>query len=282
MSSKKLVYFLLVSLVYGFVAGGIAYGQSVGNMTFKGTVTDADGEPVGGYKIEATTIPVDARFFNTVAHSRSDGSYTLGFLSFQGGKLSTGTEIKITATDSQDNVVGTVRYTLTAENIDTTTAVIDVSLSGLSVELEKNEVPADGISTSQITVTVKEGGNPVTGDTVTISADRGSVSTPTDNGDGTYSATYTAPSLALTAPMDDGISVQSDQLDQEKATSIRLTVVPTTVDVTVDPNQFTADTPGTGAVTITVKRGADLISDETVTVGLSRSDGKADTGTISL
>ena len=36
MSSKKLVYFLLVSLVYGFVAGGIAYGQSVRQYDFQG------------------------------------------------------------------------------------------------------------------------------------------------------------------------------------------------------------------------------------------------------
>ena len=56
--------------------------------------------------------------------------------------------------------------------------------------------------------------------------------------------------------------------------------MPTVVDITVAPNTFTADTPGTGAVTITVKRGTDLISDETVTVGLSRGDGKSDTGTI--
>ena len=80
--------------------------------------------------------------------------------------------------------------------------------------------------------------------------------------------------------MDAEITVQSSQLGDERTASITLTVVPTTVEVTVDPSTFTADTPGTGDVTITVTRGADLISDETVTVGLSRSDGKTDAGTI--
>ena len=281
MSNKKLVYFLIVSLVYGLIAGGLAHGQSATSLTFTGTVTDAAGEPAGGYEMEATVVPVNPLFIATESHSGSDGTYTLALISFLGGQLSAGDEIKISAKDSGDNVVGAAKYIITADAIAALQAIVDISLSGLSAELEKNEVPADGVSTSKITVTVNEAGSPVTGDTVTISADQGTVSDVTNNGDGTYTATYTAPSLALTASMDDEISVGSAQLNQERTTSIRLIIVPTVITVAVAPNTFTADTPGTGAVTITVKRGADLISDEMVELDLSRSDGKPDAGAVS-
>ena len=282
MSSKKFVYLLMtVAIVCGFIASDTAYGQSKSsNLVVKGTVWNADDTPATGHTV-AGEITGASVLDVSPGSTGPDGSYQYAFISL-GNEITAGDIVTLTVSDSAQNVVGIKEYTVKAEDLPPPSIVeLDISLAGLSVELEKSEVPADGISTSQITVTVEEDGSPVTGDTVTISADRGSVSTTADNGDGTYSATYTAPSLALTAPMDDEISVRSDQLDQEKTTSISLTVVPTTVDVTVDPNRFTADTPGTGAVTITVKRGADLISDETVTVGLSRSDGKADTGTIS-
>ena len=282
MSSKKFVYLLMtVVIVCGFIASDIAYGQAKSsNLVVKGTVWNADGTAATGHTV-AGEIAGASVLDVSPGSTGPDGGYQYAFISLS-NEITAGDIVTLTVSDSAQNVVGVKEYIVKAEDLPPPSIVeLDISLAGLSVELEKSEVPADGISTSQITVTVEEDGNPVTGDTVTISADRGSVSTPTDNGDGTYIATYTAPSLALTAPVDDEISVRSDQLDQEKTTSISLTVVPTTVDVTVDPNQFTADTPGTGAVTITVKRGADLISDETVTVGLSRSDGKADTGTIS-
>ena len=134
----------------------------------------------------------------------------------------------------------------------------NITLSALAVEFENPQIPADGVSTSQITVT---GADP--GDTITISATHGSVSAVTENADGTYTATYTAPSRALRAPLADQITVRSAELDQERTGTITLTVVPTIVDVTVAPNTFTADTPGTtGDVTITVTRGTDRISDE--------------------
>ena len=282
MSSKKFVYLLMtVALVCGFIMGDTAYGQSrSSSLLVKGTVWNADGTPVTGHTVAGEIAGASVLNVSPV-NTGPDGGYQYAFISLS-NEITAGDIVTLTVSDSAQNVVGIKEYIVTAEDLPPPSIVdLDISLAGLSVELEKSEVPADGISTSQITVTVEEDGNPVTGDTVTISADRGSVSTPTDNGDGTYIATYTAPSLALTAPVDAEISVRSDQLDQEKTTSISLTIVPTTVDVTVDPNQFTADTPGTGTVTVTVKRGADLISDETVTVGLSRSDGKADTGTIS-
>ena len=277
MSSKKLVYFLVVSLVYGLIAGGVAHGQSTGTFTIEGIVMNAAGEPAAGLKIEAQ--PSEFISFT----SRDDGSYILAFLSFTGSQISVGDQIQITATDSDGNDVGRTTYMITAEDVNASPpgATIDIILSGISVELNPSELPADGLSTSTITITVQEAGNPVTGDTVTVSADKGDVTEATEGENGVYTATYTAPSLALIVPDVAQLSVRSTQLDQEVTASITLMVVPTDVMVTVDPDTFRADTPEPAAVTVMVNRGATPVADETVTLALSRDDGGSDMGMVS-
>ena len=267
MSSTKLTHFLIVLLVCGLIASGTAHAQIGG---IGGTVSNPDGTLVVGAIVEAPGFGT----IQTTSKTGEDGAYFLPYISFQNIVIVVGDTITVQVTDTEGNVTERT-HTVTAADTAAGTATFDITLSALAIALEKAEVPADGVSTSQITVT---GVDP--GDEITISAMQGSVSTVTENADGTYTATYTAPSLALSAPLADQITARSAELDEERTGTITLTVVPTTVDVTVDPSTFTADTPGTGVVTITVKRGADLISDEEVTVGLSRSDGKADTGTI--
>jgi hypothetical protein len=67
----------------------------------------------------------------------------------------------------------------------------------LTLGLSPDTISADGSSTSVATATVKDANaNPVAGDTVAFTAPNDpdvQVSTTTDNGDGTYSATFTAP-----------------------------------------------------------------------------------------
>ena len=60
MSSKRLVYLLMVLIVCGSVAGGIAYGQSTNSVTFQGTVL-IDGNPAPGITITAANSAGDAR-----------------------------------------------------------------------------------------------------------------------------------------------------------------------------------------------------------------------------
>ena len=268
MSNKQLVYLLMVLVVCCSVAGGIAHGQSTGTVTFKGTVL-IDDNPAPGITITGANSAGIAGLIRSV-ESRDDGSYLYGWISFS-GVVSAGDTFTFTLTDSGGNSQETAPYTLTA--VDTAVPfTVDLDLvplsAGITVQSDLSALPADGTSTSTITAKVQDdSGNPVTGDTVTISADtgKGTVGATTDNGDGTYTATYTAPSLALTASDTAQISAESAQLGETATTSITLTAVSTTVTVTVEPNIFSADTPGTGTVTISVDR-AGPVADETVTI----------------
>ena len=98
-----------------------------------------------------------------------------------------------------EDVAKTVSPRIIIENV---TSVLSIDLvpfpSGLlAKQMEIKALPdkliADGSQTAQITVTLKdEYGNPVTDETVTITATLGEVSKVKNNGDGTYSATYTS------------------------------------------------------------------------------------------
>ena len=45
MSSKKFICLFMVAIVCGFIAGGIAHGQSTDSFRIEGTVTNPDGTP---------------------------------------------------------------------------------------------------------------------------------------------------------------------------------------------------------------------------------------------
>ena len=274
MSSKKFVYLLMmVAIVCGFIAGDTAHGQSTGSLSFKGTVMEADGTPAPGYAISGETVPANPTFTFVGVISRTDGSYNLTAFSITGAKINVGDQVKITATDAEGNDISVI-YTVTAEDIvdNAGNVNLDIVLSGITVTVDPVEIPADGSSTSTVTVTVMEGGDGVAGDTVTISADKGAVGAVTDAGNGTYTATYTAPSLVLIIPDVAQIDVNSATTGESGRAAIALVPVPTTVSVSVAPSVFSADTEGTGAVTVTVDR-AGPVADETVTLALSPAVG---------
>ena len=176
MSSKKFVYLLMmVAIVCGFIAGDTAHGQSTGSLSFKGTVMEADGTPAPGYAISGETVPANPTFTFVGVTSRTDGSYNLTAFSITGAKINVGDQVKITATDAEGNDISVI-YTVTAEDIvdNAGNVNLDIVLSGITVTVDPVEIPADGSSTSTVTVMVQEGGTGVTGDTVTISADKGS------------------------------------------------------------------------------------------------------------
>ena len=274
MSSKKFVYLFMVAIVFGFMTSGAAYGQSTGNITFKGTVMDADGTPAPDYAISGETVPANAAFNFVGNPSRTDGSYHLVVFSFgedAGAKLNVGDMIKITVTDAQGNDVS-VTHTLTGADITGGIVNLDITLSGLTVEVDPGELPADGKSTSTITVTVQEGGAGLTGDTISVSVDRGTVdATATEVGNGVYTATYTAPSSLPLIPIVQ-ISVSSATTGDSVSAAILLKPVPTTVAVDVSPSVFSADTPSTGAVTVSVER-VGPVTNETVTLALNPAVG---------
>lgn len=270
MSSKKFVYLLMmVAIVCGFTLADTVHGQSTGSISFKGTVLDADGNPAPGYAITGETVPANAAFVFTGVPSRADGTYDMVAFSFAGGQLNVGDMVKITATDAQGNAIS-VTHTLTVA--DVTTRIVDALdiIIGAGVDVQSSEagLPADGTSTSTITITVTESGDGVTGDTVTIAADKGTVTAVTEVGNGVYTATYTAPALVLVVPDVAQVTAASATTGESGDVSIALTPVPTTVEVSVAPRIFSADTTGIGAITVTVDR-AGPVADETVTLALA-------------
>ena len=273
MSSKKFVYLVMtVAIVCGLIAGDTAHGQSAGSLTFHGNVLDADDNPAPGYTISAEFVPVQTGF-QFIPVSRPDGSYSLGVWGFSIGgppaKINVGDRIKITATDADGNATS-VTYTVTVEAVATSSVKdLNISLSGLTVQADPPSIPADGSTTSTITVTVREGSEGVTGDTIALSVDKGTVdATATEVGNGVYTATYKAPSLVLIGPDIANITVSSTATELDDSVPILLTPVPTTVTVDVDPYTFIADTPSTGAVTVTVDR-AGPVTDAAVELALN-------------
>ena len=67
----------------------------------------------------------------------------------------------------------------------------------LTVTISANPTTINSSETSNITITITDGTNPVTGTTVILESNNGgSFSSVTDNGDGTYTATFTAPTVS--------------------------------------------------------------------------------------
>ena len=182
--------------------------------------------------------------------SLSDSAFPLPGFS---PEISVGEQIEITVSDG-GTVVHSEVHTVTAAEIEAAFAgtTINITLTDIDVKADPDELYADGTSNSTIKVTV---GGGVT-EKPTITVDKGTLGDITDEGDGVYTVTYTAPSLAITFPPIDTalISAELTSTGQSASTVIVLLPVPTTVEVDIDRKEFNADTPGTGTVTVTVDR----------------------------
>ena len=250
------------------------YAQSTDTFNLSGTVSDKDGAAVEGLSVEASGFP--AKFM-----TRADGSFDLVFFSFTRGQISTGDDIVITVKD-RDEIVTAVMYSVTAADIAAIPpgATVDIQLSGLDAVVTTTTLPADGKSTAPITVNIVVAGEPVSGDTVTITAEQGTVGDVTDNGDGTYSAAYTAPELILTEPTTDTITIQSENTGETTTTTLTLEPVPTLVSVTATPSSFLADSGTAGTVNVNVSRGGEPVADAEISISASRADAGTDAGTV--
>ena len=279
MSRGKLVRFLfLVTLASGLMMGESAHAQSVNAFQLNGTLTDADGTALAGYTVEA---PIAVSILASASITDADGKYAILYSGFE-AVVTVGDVIEITVKDPAGNIVGTTSYTVTEGDIGARIgeATHNILLSGLNVELDNIQLPADGESQAEITVSIESGDGPVIGDTVTITTDMGSVGEVTDNGDGTYTAVYTAPALVIDESTSDTINVSSDTTGDTKTTTVTLEPVPTVIALSVEPSVFTAGAGGTGAIAISVSRGGNAVADAELSLGLTRADGGTDTGTV--
>ena len=254
-------------------ASEIVHAQSSLSFFLSGTVTDKDGVPV-----EGLSVGVDKSRFET----RDNGTYSIILLSFSNAdRFDVGDTLDITVTDGAETVGGT-NYVITTADIASNPpgATVDIPLSGLDVVVTPTTLPADGMSTATITVKIVVGGEAVSGDTVTITPEQGTVGDVTDNGDGTYTATYTAPELVLTDSTMDTITIESTTTGETTTATVILEPVPTQVSVTANPNSYTANGGAAGMVTVAVSRGAYAVLDADISVSASRADSGMDTGSV--
>ena len=276
------MFLCCVTLAAGLMSAGseVAEAQFTTTFIISGTVTDKDGAPLPGLEVDVVT-PSGFGSFITRAGVEQAGTYSLAYLSFGGGKIYVDDEIVIRVTDGAGKAF-THTHVVTARNVASNPpgAEVDIRLSGLDVLVSTSTLPADGESTTAITVNIIDAGEPVTGDTVTINAEQGSVGDVTDNGDGTYSATYTAPELVLTSSTPDTISIQSAITGEASTATVTLEPVPTLVSVSVTPNSFMAGGTEGGMVEVMVSRGGDPVADAQVSVNANRADGGADAGSV--
>ncbi|MGC5169034.1 invasin domain 3-containing protein [Microbacterium sp. DT81.1] len=197
---------------------------------------DANGNPVptGGDTVEITTTAGtigsttdngDGTYSATLTAPTTTGTATVGFL------LNT-----VTATDTVD--VGFV-----PDVPDPTTSAITVSPA---------ELVADGASTSTVTVTVRDAnGNPLTtgGEDVEIGSTLGSVGATTDNGNGTYTATLTAPTTPGTATVGFTLNTVAGT-DTAAVQFVPGPADPATSTITATPAQLVADGASESEITV--------------------------------
>ena len=259
----RLVWFLCcITLAAGLMsaAGGTAHAQSASSFLLSGTVVDGDGAPVQGLSVGV------AGYGSFV--TRADGSFNI--LLIRPGAafiVSVGDTLNLSVRDGEQ-VVTTFAYTITEEDIASSPpgATVSIGLSGLEAVLSPSSLPADGMSTTVITVNNVADGQPVTGDTVTITAGQGTVGDVTDNGDGTYSATYTAPELVLSEDATDTITIESASTGETTTVDVTITPVPTLLSVSANPAIFTAGSGETGIIGVNVSRGGDAVADAEISI----------------
>jgi adhesin/invasin len=136
---------------------------------------------------DTVTLATDLGSLSSVTDN-SDGTYTATLTS----ATTTGTAT-ITGTVNTDAITDTETVTFIPGAADPTTSLITaVPIS----------MVADGVTTSTITVQLKDANNnnlTSGGDTVALATDLGSLGSLTDNSDGTYTATLTSATTTGTA-----------------------------------------------------------------------------------
>ena len=285
MNKVTCVSFLLIVLLTLTLGLDSVYGQAP-SFSIRGNVTEADGTAVGeGYTVKGVNQRVSSWSIYTDGRTRADGSYTdIMFMDFFGKTTNVGDQIVLTV---DENATGQTKgrkvYTVTQQMVTAMSASVEIRLSGIMAEFSpSSEVLADGTSSLQVTVTVQdETGELVKDDSLTLESSKGSViGNIVNNGDGTYSTTYSPLSLVISGSVSDSLKVTSSKLNQSVLETVTLLEVPTVVTLSVSDKMFQADESKTSSVTVTVKRGT-AVKDETIEISAIRTDGVSDAGLVS-
>ncbi|MDP7281136.1 MAG: Ig-like domain-containing protein, partial [Candidatus Poribacteria bacterium] len=213
----RFCFLLLVTLISTLLPqAGQAQADS---LLLSGTVKNVDGTVAGaGYSVVTENQRVKSGWFaELTTETRDDGTFSTNFIDVFGpNKTEVGDQIIITVTEiATGKIKGKKTYTVTVADVDAMEASVEVMLSGITTTFVPAEVLADGKSTSAITISVQDEGEPVLDDTLTLIVAEGAVGDVINNGDGTYSTVYTAPSVEVSGAKAVAVSIESTKLDQE-------------------------------------------------------------------
>lgn len=263
------------STVVGFTAGAASAASStisaspsavtadgVSTSTVTVTLIDINGNPLstsGG----TVTMSSDAGALSNVTDN-ADGTYTAVLTSAVAAGTAT---VTFTVNGTESANTATVVFTAGAADPTTSTIVASPTL-----------IPADGASTSTITVTLLDANaNPVgsSGGTVSLTADVGTLGGVTDHGDGTYTAAYTSPTSITPPAATIGFALDGTPGTQT-ATVAFVAGAPstTTSEIVANPTTITADGASTSTITVTLRDGNDnVVSGAGAVVGMTTSTG---------
>ena len=144
----------------------------------------------------------------------------------KGGTVNLAVDIGTIQTPAKDNSAGTYSAIYTAGNVAGEAKISAVTATGkfvttiitlldtkVKLTAQKTTLTASTSASTVLTIYIKDSeGNPVTGEAVKLKAEQGTIQSPVDNGDGTYSAKYIASNLVG----DDTVSVVTGAGKQDK------------------------------------------------------------------
>lgn len=202
-----------------------------GNANYQ-AAPNADRSFVVAKRLITVTAVTDTKTADGTQSSTGEPTITSGTLAsgdvgtfgqvFNSAAAGTGKTLTPSGTIAHGATNVTSSYTITF--VAVTTGVIEpgpVSTTTSTVVAAPASIQNDGVDTATVTVQLKDAfGNNLlaSSGTVDINADHGSVGTVTDNGDGTYTATYTSDLfngfVTVSATLDGSPLTQTDQIHQ--------------------------------------------------------------------
>ena len=154
----------------------------------------------------------------------------------KGGTANLTVDIGTIHTPAKDNGDGTYTAIYTAGRVAGKAKISAVTAAGkfgtttiilldtkVKLTAQKTTLPASPSASTVLTIHIKDSeGNPVKGETLKLKADKGTIQPPVDNGDGTYTAKYTAANVVG----DDTVAVITGAGKQAKISLKLLSLVP--------------------------------------------------------
>ena len=223
----------------GSALGGKTAGQS---FDIRIQALDAQGEVAENFTGSVTLTSSGVLAGSPV----TTAPFTAGVLASESVTITSAGSFTLTATDA------TTQVTSTSSTFTVTAGAADAGTS--AVTADPTSIEADGTSTTSITVQLKDAnGNNLTagGSAVTMSTTSGSLSSVTDEGDGTYTATLTSSTTAGTATV--GAKLGSDDLTPATVTFVPGAADAATSTLTASPTTgLVADGTASSTLTFTV------------------------------